>query len=323
VVEWVAPDGCPDAAHVQHEVVRLLADARVPDGVYLRAHAEVRREKSGVWRVDLRTLGPEGPGLRRVTAESCPALAAATALILALALPIDSRRGPTNRAADASNPAPSKPAAPDVAAAMAAPSRSMAPDVAAATTVPSLVPVGVTRRWPSPRPMGFAVAASAVLDTGTLPTAAPGVAATLALIPGGFPGLRFELGAALFLTERITNPPTRSGTFSLRTGDAGGCLVPTSGPLEVGVCANVEMAWLSAAGLYESVRSHGDAEWIVLRARATVAYRGSNAWAIRADLGGGLDMTRPQFVSGGAQQGVIAQPARFTARGALGVELRF
>ena len=341
VVEWVAPDVCPDAAHVQQEVDRLLSDLSVRGDVYLRAHAEVSREKSGVWRVNLRTTGVGGPGRRTVTAESCPTLAAATALILALALPIESR-AIAHRAADASGPAPAKAATPDVAAASspapakaaapavaeangAAPAKAATPEVAGTTfVVPSRAHAAIPRPWQSPpRRVGFAAMGSAVVDTGTLPTAVPGVAATLALIPGAFRALRLELGAALFLTERTTSPAARSGTFSLRTGEVGGCLVTRWGPIEVGACANAEIAWLSAAGLYETVRSHGDAEWVVLRGRATVAFPLSSAWAIRADLGGGLDMTRPQFVSAGAEQGLIGQPARFTGRGALGLELRF
>jgi hypothetical protein len=276
-----------------------------------------------------------------VTAESCAALAAATALILALALPLDSRRiarraadgsslAPATAAtpvvAEASRPAPAKAPASVVAQANgAAPTKAATPEVAGTTfVVPSRAHGPIPRPRQSPRRrVGFAATGSAVLDTGTLPTAVPGVAATLALIPGAFRALRLELGAALFLTERTTRPAARSGTFSLRTGGVGGCLVTTLGPIEVGACANADMAWLSAAGLYETVRSHGDAEWVVLRARATVAFPLSSAWAIRADLGGGLDMTRPQFVSAGAEQGLIGQPARFTGRGALGLELRF
>jgi hypothetical protein len=373
VVEWVAPDSCPDAAHVQQEVDRLLSDVSVRGDAYLRAHAEVSREKSGVWRVNLQTTGVGGPGRRSVTAESCAALAAATALILALALPLDSR-GIARRAADgsslapataatpvvseasgpapakapapvvseASGPAPAKAPAPVVSEASgrspakapapvvaeangAAPATAATPEVAGTTLVVTSGAHGaMPRPWQSPpRRVGFATAASAVVDMGTLPTAAPGVAATLALIPGAFRALRLEVGAALFLTERTTSPAARSGTFSLRTGDVGGCLVTTLGTLEVGACPSVEMAWLSAAGLYETVRSHGNAEWVVLRARATLAFPFSSAWAIRADLGGGLDMTRPQFVSAGAEQGLIGQPARFTGRGALGLELRF
>jgi len=311
-LEWVAPDGCPDGAYVQREVDRLLGDVSAAGGPYLRARAEIRQEKSGLWHIELRTAGRQGPGRRTVSAESCPALADATALILALA--IDPDRVAANRSTNPSAPQASAQPATQEAAAGSPPN---APTAAAPASEPG-----------APRPMSrraarFAVEAAAVLDTGTLPAPAPGVAARLAVIPGAFPSLRLELGTGLFLDSSTTNPPARSGTFSLRTFDAGGCMVALAGHLEIGGCANVEMAWLSAAGLYESVTSSGDAEWVVLRARATVAYPWSPAWAVRADVGGGLDVSRPEFVSAGAEQGLIHRPARYTGRGSLGVELRF
>jgi hypothetical protein len=147
--------------------------------------------------------------------------------------------------------------------------------------------------------------------------------ARLAVIPGGLPSLRLEIGAGLFFDEATTSSPARSGTFSLRTFDAGGCMVTSAARLEIGACASVEVAWLSASGLYETVTSRGEAEWVVLRARATVAYLWSSAWGVRADAGGGLDVSRPDFISAGAKQGLIHRPSRCTAQGALGLELRF
>jgi hypothetical protein len=91
----------------------------------------------------------------------------------------------------------------------------------------------------------------------------------------------------------------------------------------VGGCANAEVDWLSAAGLGESVTARGDAEWWVLRLRATAAYAWSPSWAVRADVGGGFNLARPDFVSAGADEGLVHRPARVTARGALEIELRF
>jgi hypothetical protein len=300
-LEWSVPDGCPDAAHVEREVERLLADVSRAGGPYLQARAQVRQEKSGLWNVELRTAGPQGRGQRTLSAESCVALADATALILALA--IDPERVAANRSTE--SPAPPATAQP-----------------AAVRAAPPPIPTP-TRRSVANRAIALAADASAVLDIGTLPTATPGVAATLAVIPSAIPFLRLETGADVFLDSTTTNPPTRSGRFSLRTFHAGVCVVNPGGRWEVGACGGVEIAWLSAAGLYESVPSPGDAEWLVLRARATVAYIWSSAWAARADLGAGLDMSRPAFVSAGAEQGLIHQPARYTGRGALGIELRF
>jgi hypothetical protein len=303
-LEWVAPDAsdeCPDAVHIEREVERLLGGVSTGDGPYLQARAEVHRGESGLWHVELRTAGPQGAGLRMVTAESCRALADATALILALAVEPE-RAGASSSAKSSATQAPAPTSTPNAAA----PPKT-------APSPPST----------SPRAVRFAADASAMLDIGTLPRAAPGMAARLAVIPGRLPSLRLEIGAGLFLDEATTSPAARSGTFSLRTFDAGGCVLKSAPRLEIGACASVEVAWLSASGLYETVTSRGEAEWVVLRARATVAYFWSSAWGVRADAGGGLGTSRPDFTSAGAEQGLIHRPSRYTGQGALGLELRF
>ena len=163
-----------------------------------------------------------------------------------------------------------------------------------------------------------------MVDMGTLPATAPGVALRFAMVPRVLPRLRLELGAAYFLDEATTDPATRSGTFSLRSFDAAGCFLTPWRHVEIGVCVGAEVAWMVAAGLKETSNIyHRDAEWLVLRARGTLAYFWLPAWAFRVDLGGGLDMSRPEFLSDGGDSGLIHQPARFTGRAALGVEVRF
>jgi hypothetical protein len=165
--------------------------------------------------------------------------------------------------------------------------------------------------------------ASAVLDLGTLPDAAPGVAATIAMIPSVQLPLRLEIGASIFSEQEKANPSTQSGSFSLRAFDAGGCGERRMDRVEVGACADVEVAWMHAEGLHETEAWRGEAVWLVLRGRGTIAYRWSPTWAVRADVGVGYDMSRPEFVSAGLGQGLIYQPARTAGRGALGLEMRF
>jgi hypothetical protein len=361
-LEWIAPDGCPDAATIGREVDRLRADLTSAAHPYLRAHAEVQKEKSGQWRMELRTTSPQGPGHRTVRAESCRALADATALILALALPVDSEPAAEDRSTErvpqattrpasenagagpkpasasiAPSPLPASgaPARPPPAPATAPPALASTPAVPASSASPAPASArsespslqgGSPLRRPLAQPSRWAVRLSAgafaVLDAGTLPTVAPGVAGRLAATASAFPSLRLELDAALFQDETAPSPPARSATFALRTFDASGCIVTRAGVLEIGPCVSLEVAWLSAKGLYESHEAAGDAEWLVLRARATVAYPWSSAWSVRADVGGGLDLSRPEFVSEGPQGGLIDQPARCTGRVSLGIELR-
>ena len=315
-LQWVAPAGCPDAAHVTREVERLRPDVSPKEEPDLSARAEVREEKSGRWHVEIRTEGRQGAGTRTVTAESCEALADATALILALALP----------GAPATVDAGQAPAVPDAARSEPNPPSGREPRRVAAVLPPSGA-VGAERSaFPGSSPsriVRVAVVVSALVDTGTLPGAAFGAGMRIALIPEGFSALRVEVGGGLFVDQSTANPPSRSGSFSLRTIDAGACLIAPVQRLEIGPCAGVELASVSANGLRETVTDSVDAAWVVPRARATVAYFGSQWWSVRADVGIGVDLNRPEFVSLGAGQGLIHQPARYTGRGGLGLELRF
>ncbi len=162
-----------------------------------------------------------------------------------------------------------------------------------------------------------------MLDIGTLPGPAPGISATLMAALGlPFP-VRLELGASAFLDQDKATPPGQSGRFSLRAFDAGACTTRQWGRVEVGACADVEVAWILAEGLQETVPSRGNAVWPVLRARATASYRLSSAWALGADVGGGYDVSQPEFVALGVGQRPIDQPERVTTRVALGMQLLF
>jgi hypothetical protein len=327
-LEWVAPDVCPDALAVGKELDRLLEGMSVSGAPFLRARAEVRQDPSGSWAVELRTTGSQGPGLRVVTAESCRALADATALILALA--VDPGRVAANRPTETTSPQISAPTArddgsprspPPTGTGMGPPPTPTPPIAAAPKSTER--PRTVARPAPKLPIMRWEASASGVLDFGTLPASAPGVAARVAFRPSMILPLRLELGATLFFDEERTLPAAQSGRFSLWAFDAGACAETPWVFIEVGACANVEAAWAQAVGLYETQSSRGDAAWMVLRARATVAYRWSSAWAIRADGGVGYNMSRPEFVSLGASDGFIHQPAPVTGRGTLGLEIRF
>ena len=321
-LEWVAPDACPDAAYVGREVDRLLAGTSPSGAPYLRARAEVHQSPSRAWNVELRTTGPNGPGFRTVAAESCRALADATALILALAV------DPDRVAANRPKPAPlqdSVPPAPEQTQAAGPPSSA----TAAASPVPAPQPIVIAeqRRALAPpqrlRDLGWQFEVSAVVDVGTLPSAAPGVAATLAWVPRALASLRLEVAANIFFDQAQDDPRAQSGQFALRTFDAGACVQRPLSRVEVSACADAEVAWLLAQGLYETQAWPGDAVWLVLRARAMAAYRLTSTAAVRGDVGAGYDTTQPEFIAVGVGQGFIHQPARTTGRVSLGLEIRF
>jgi hypothetical protein len=334
-LEWVAPAECPDAEEVEREVRRLRPDRIGSGGPYLRAHGEVHQVKSGSWRIEIHTTSAQGTGFRTVTAESCSALADATALIIALAMPAAEDAG-ASAPISSTSASPPAPVAPDVnldastAYSGASPRTSASAGSAqtmSAASIPAKTPsvavekgapaedTGAPPSWPThatpaaertPKVVGmpsgslaaarFATAAFGMVDVGTLPRLAPGFAAILAVIPRAIPALHLELGAGQFLSEEVASPAARSGTFSLRTLDAGGCTVRRAARFEIGPCASFEVAWMSASGLFESIRSSGSRAWIVLRAGATIAYPWE-VWALRADIGAGLNLSRPEFLA--------------------------
>ena len=260
-------------------------------------------------------------------------MADAAALVLALTidperaaanLPMHDTQTPADSPASpnpGANPTPAVPVPADGSASAPGPNAS-APASPPRTETRDRAVRGAAPSAP-PRPWRWAVAASAAVDGGTLRAAAPGLDVRVALAPGGFPALRFELGAAVFLDESIRNPSERSAVFSLRSFDAAGCLVGRLGRFEGGGCTGVEVEWVSAAGIGESTTERGDAAWAVIPVQARAAYAFSNAWALASEAGAGVNLARPEFVSVGVGQGLIDRPARFTGRANLGIELRF
>jgi hypothetical protein len=87
-----------------------------------------------------------------------------------------------------------------------------------------------------------------------------------------------------------------------------------------------ELAWLHGSSLNETTRASGDGQWAIVGARAAAAYRLSAAWALRGELGAGIGIGAPDFVSAGPASGHIQDvyhPDPVARRAALGLELSF
>jgi hypothetical protein len=324
-LSWTVPEECPDIEYVEHEIGRLLAGATTPITALLRARAEVKRGGESAWHVVLETDSSEGGGRRAFTAESCRAAADATALILALA--VDPERVATNQSATASASGPPPASASTSEASNTAPSASAPP-----VSPPPPLELGTPASLPRPEPqreassppsrLSFAVAGG--FDLGTLPSYSEGVFAMVGFAPGLARWLRFEGGAALFANES-PNQPGADGVFSLRTFDLGVCALPLTGQLELGACADGELAWMTGTGLGEATTISASATWLVARPRVTFAYSLSPLWAVRLDVSGGFALdTPPQFIETGmGPANLVHRPASQTGRGSLGIEVRF
>jgi hypothetical protein len=83
-LEWKAPADCPTQDAVLGEVARVLG--HVPVGAPVRSRADVARADNGRWQAQLALATTGAQSQRLLVAESCEAIASATALIVAVAI---------------------------------------------------------------------------------------------------------------------------------------------------------------------------------------------------------------------------------------------
>jgi hypothetical protein len=97
-LRWEAPQGCPTQLEVLSDVDDMLPDM-LPATQTVDATAVVRELEAGRWSLALTVSGP-GQGQRLLEAESCEALASATAMLLALMLHAEDTQTPPVAAPD-------------------------------------------------------------------------------------------------------------------------------------------------------------------------------------------------------------------------------
>ncbi|MBN2194379.1 MAG: hypothetical protein JW751_16300 [Polyangiaceae bacterium] len=85
-IDWRAPSSCPERAQVEGDVIRLLGGTERDrsDAEPFVARADVVQQADGRWHLVLSTLEEGRPGTQERSAESCAALANATALIVGM-----------------------------------------------------------------------------------------------------------------------------------------------------------------------------------------------------------------------------------------------
>jgi hypothetical protein len=340
---WNAPDVCPREATVRASLATLLAgSANAVD-----ARADVRRLGER-WEVVLVMNGGE----RRLEADSCRALADATALIIAMA--VDPARVAANRtapdagAASGAVPTESPPAADassDAAVSADAtdaslvppPTVSAPPAVSTSAPSPPAVPAAPADATPSatPSPRRFSVAASATLDFGTLPAPAVGPALGFSWTPSPRRPFRLDLTAAYFPSSSTPIPgpvltpgvASRAGTasFSFFAAALRACYLARPGSFELGPCGGVELGILE--GSSEGIRtpSRGAGVLFAFDAGLFAAWHFSAAWALFARGDALLETNRETFEVNAdqANPGTVTTPGLVAGRAAFGLELRF
>jgi len=101
---WDAPADCPSAPQVQMEISRLLhGDIQIRQGGDLDVRVTVRNGET--WSADLLTLHAGQTGRRLLESPSCPSVANATALIVALMIDPDAVAGVAQVSKEENRPA--------------------------------------------------------------------------------------------------------------------------------------------------------------------------------------------------------------------------
>jgi hypothetical protein len=339
---WEAPAGCPSEANVRDAVAQLLGTGGPPPAS-VSARAVVQRTSSDHWIVQLTTVREGARGERVVEATSCPSLASATALIVALT--IDPERVAANSppSGAASSTLPSATPVSTAAASTVAPLPSAsastpppAPPPPSSSAVPAPVPRAVSSpppaRAPAPArdegPRRFALLLEGMGDVGSLPSVSDGISASLAVT---FDALRLEVfGSHLFAQPfYAASLPSIGSNLDLWSGGLRGCYLPDQGVLALGACAGLEAGQLqgngfgSLRGPYQTFTpaSQGGL-WIAPVAGGRLAWRIAPYFSLVIDLGIAVPLQRDTFDIDGAS-GATHQASPVVARGAAGPELRF
>jgi hypothetical protein len=315
---WDAPVECPDSDYVKGQVDLLLEDGA--EGVpRVEAKARVARAEDGKWRVQLLTEREGNAGERTLDADSCRALADATALVLALT--IDPAHVATNgpRAVGPNALPGVPPAAPPPSAPVPPPASATSPVRAAPP--PKALPAAESPAERRPERVHGALFAAVGLDVGSLPNLGYGFALGGSLLAGP---LRADLYAEAWPYRTETDAAGAGGKVDLFEGAARGCYLPLlRSRIDLGPCVSVELGAMHGAGIAGGSVNQVFTQtglWAAfgIGARATVRIVGPLRLAL--DLESVFPFRLPDFTLAGA---TFHQPGAVSGRVHFGPELRF
>ncbi len=323
-LDWVAPAGCPDAGDVARR------SRNVPGGgnptAHVTARAHVRQAAKGRWHVHIDgTIGDER-WTRDLEAETCDALAEATALLVAIARSTGPRSAELGVGVETT--ASEEPSTSGVALSSKLPLRDEPVEAARTSAVSAPAEAAAAesaqdRAGASKRPSSFMhslrVAPMLSIETASVPTPAPGMAIAIAWAPSM---LRAELDAGAWMEGSATLPsnPEAGGRFRLVAARARVCATPRWGRLSAGPCAGLEIDHVTAEGFGGSIRGSNDATWLSASPGVLGALHVTPWLAVRATLDATVPLERTSFVIVG--RGSVHRVANAGPRPSLGIELQ-
>lgn len=279
-LDWQAPAGCPDVASVKRHVQRLAGAA---EGASLVARAVVTQTTAQRWRVSINLSG-SATGHRTLTADTCPQLARASALIIALAAnPEAALDLPSDEQPPAlPSPPPTQPSRPVALATSAetaqredteveppAPKPQVRPKEEKPTVAPEPDPVGSdrTEREPpaiAPRRLdrGVDVFARVGFERGSLPTDTGWLGIGVRLRASRLP-LSFSLSTYATQETSATFTNGIGANFRLFAGQALICLQPNTHQWFIAGCGGAQLSMTRAAGFIHSIEGGSTGEYFV------------------------------------------------------------
>ena len=294
---WNAPAECPARDAVVDEVARVLSASR-EKRVPVTARAEVSRD-GGRWHAVLSVSTRDAQGERILEAESCPAIASATAVIVAIAV-----EGGMPEPVSPQAPLPEKP-------------RQSAPERM------------------QQHASQLIVGAAAVIDANTWPLPAAGVEGTLGLDQSWSIWRVRAIATGSFFPRQDSKPiggteaPGEYGRFELAAAAVRACGSIVRGAFDVGPCLGAEIDVMTGTGASmgpaQPTRNLGAWASALGSVLASWSFLRHAAIFLRADAF--YAPLPPQFgvYSAGPSRNPIDvyAPPHIGARGALGVEARF
>jgi len=293
-----APPSCVDPTTLAEEVADLIGRplTEIPDVDFRIRIAEMSPKK---WRLHLETIdGQESTGRaasvsgkREIDGKSCPELAEAASVAIAVSVRSMEAAGRTRPpAAAVTSPLPGSPPAASAAV------------VASSPPTPSWHP---------------SVTVGLVTDTGALPSTSPGLELEGDLQRGR---LRLVLLGSWFTSQDAVGIEGASGSFQLALGGGLACFAPRAGRWTALVCGGGELGRLAGTGLVARPET-GTVLWRAVRAEvgATAGLGSNTAILLRAGIV--RPLARPDFVLD--QHQLVYRPAAVALRLTAGVELGF
>jgi hypothetical protein len=294
-ISWNAPPECPSDEAVLREIARSKRVTPAAAHTLVLARARVFRDDGGRWHAELEITAGGVHGARALEAETCAAIADATALIVGLALERKTSSEPRIVASPIPPPAPGP---------------------------PPPAPPRLGTRWQ------IVVGAATALDVGTMPAPAPGVEATAGMaMTNGRARLRLLLGGTLLPAQTYWTGAANGsagGRFDLLGAWGRVCGALLSGRFDFGPCIGAELDRMSGVAVGAATPVTAARDWGTALASALVSWTITSSFAAYVHVDAVIPFARPTFfLQGMGVEDDVERPASIAARGALGFEVHF